>query len=207
MEVPPEITFRGVNKTDDIEQLILDKIDKLDKLCDHIISCRVAVESNQEHQQAGNPFRVRINLRLPPGKDLVVTRESGQGNVREWLSTVLRDAFSALERQMKKEVDKQQGQVKSHPKQMDLVGYVVRVFPDKGYGFIRTVEGRELYFHQNSVLHGDFDRLEVGTGVRYFPEDGNEGPQASSVQIVDKPGVRAAKTEEDAVEPPQGWKE
>jgi cold shock CspA family protein len=43
-----------------------------------------------------------------------------------------------------------------------------------------------VYFHRNSVLHGDFERLAVGTEVRFTPQDGDEGPQASSVQIVSK---------------------
>jgi cold shock CspA family protein len=43
-----------------------------------------------------------------------------------------------------------------------------------------------VYFHRNSVLHGDFDRLSVGTEVRFSPEDGENGPQASSVQVVGK---------------------
>ena len=41
------------------------------------------------------------------------------------------------------------------------------------------------------MLQGDFPRLEIGTGVRFVEERGEEGPQASTVQIVDKPGARA----------------
>ncbi len=199
MEVPPKITFRGVSKTDDTEDLILKKIGKLDKMCDHLISCRVVVESHQEHQQSGNPFRVRINLRIPPGKDIVVKYISKQGTIHERLSTVLRDAFRAAERKMKKEIDKQQGQVKFHPAQESRIGYVVRLFSDEGYGFIRTGEGREFYFHQNSVLQDNFYRLEIGTEVRYFPEEGQKGPRAGSVQIADKADAQAEKIGQNKV--------
>ena len=48
-----------------------------------------------------------------------------------------------------------------------------------------------MYFHRNSVLHDDFERLAVGTEVRFTPQDGDEGPQASSVQIIGKPGASA----------------
>jgi cold shock CspA family protein len=34
------------------------------------------------------------------------------------------------------------------------------------------------------VLHDDFDRLTVGTEVRFNPEEGEDGTQASSVQVV-----------------------
>ena len=34
----------------------------------------------------------------------------------------------------------------------------------------------------------DFDRLEIGTGVQWHEEQGDKGPQASTVRIIDKPG-------------------
>lgn len=46
----------------------------------------------------------------------------------------------------------------------------------------------EVYFHRNSVLHGDFDLLAVGTEVRYFEELGDDGPQATTVQGIAKQG-------------------
>jgi len=51
-------------------------------------------------------------------------------------------------------------------------------------GFIATADGQELYFHRNSVLEDAFDRLEVGTEVRFAEEQGNEGPQASTVALL-----------------------
>ena len=82
-------------------------------------------------------------------------------------------------------MEKQQGQVKTHPEQ-ETVAFVARLMPEQGYGFIKTLEGRELYFHRNSVLNDDFERLEIGTGVRDVAGAGEEGPQAATVQIVDK---------------------
>jgi ribosomal subunit interface protein len=205
MKVPPEITFRGLEKTDAIQQLIDEKAAKLDEIYEGIVSCRIVVAKSQEHQRSGSPYRIRIVLRVPPGHELVVRRESGEGKMHESLQTAMADAFDAVRRRLIKLKDKQQGDVKSHPKQ-ELIGHVVRLFAEEGYGFIRTPEGREIYFHRNSVLHDDFERLEIGTGVRYFPRMGEEGPQASTVQIVDKPGVRASRTPESGVEPPEGWK-
>jgi len=54
-----------------------------------------------------------------------------------------------------------------------------------GYGFLTTPEGRELYFHRNAVLGRDFDKLEVGTEIRYDEEMGEAGPQATSVKVID----------------------
>jgi len=192
MRVPLEITFRDVPKTETIETLIQEKAATLDRICDNLISCRVAVEKPHENQRVGNPFRVRITMRVPPGHELVVRRESTEGELSDRLPTVIRDAFDAARRRLKKLVDRQQGEIKSHPAQENLA-YVVKLFEDQGYGFLKSLEGREIYFHRNSVLNNDFDRLELGTGVRYVATDGNEGPQASTVQVVDKPGSRRGK--------------
>jgi cold shock CspA family protein len=84
-------------------------------------------------------------------------------------------------------------------------GVVVRLFRDEGFGFIKSMEGREIYFHRNSLVENDFDRLEIGTGVRWDEEEGEEGPQATSVRIVDKPGS-ATIVAEEAAQPPLGWR-
>ena len=50
--------------------------------------------------------------------------------------------------------------------------------PAEDFGFLMTASGGLLYFHRNSVLNGDFDRLEVGDEVRYIEEMGDTGPIA-----------------------------
>jgi cold shock CspA family protein len=200
MQIPLEITYRGVEKTEAIEELIRRKARKLERICNHITSARVAVESSQKHQRSGSPYRVRIYLSVPPGHELVVKREENKGHVHEQLPTIVRAAFDAAERQLKELVEKQRGEVKSHPEQ-ERMALVDKLFPEEGYGFLKTVDGRGLYFHRNSVLSDNFDRLEIGTGVRYVEAMGEKGPQASTVQIVDKPGARISsegETEPDS---------
>ena len=187
MRVPLELSFRNVPRTERIEEMVRERATKLEKYHDQIISCRVAVEGPQEHQSSGSPYRVRISLRVLPGHELAVDREPGQDHLHDDLPTVIHRAFDALERQVKKLKDKQQGEVKKHPDQ-EADGMVNKVFAEEGYGFIRSMDGRDVYFHRNAVLEDDFDRLDIGTGVRFVEEAGEEGPQASTVQIVNKPG-------------------
>jgi cold shock CspA family protein len=190
MQVPPEITYRNVEKREDIEELIQRKISKLEQVCDYIVSCRVAVERRHLHQQTGNPYVVRIEVRVPPGHELVVKRVSTDGAREEPLPAVLRRSFEAMRRQLQELVEKQRREVKTHPQQQ-VMALVENLFPEKGYGFLRTTDsGRRIYFHRNSVLHNEFERLEIGTGVRFTEEAGEEGQQASSVEIVDKPSSR-----------------
>jgi cold shock CspA family protein len=109
--------------------------------------------------------------------------------MHEALQTVVIDAFDAMERQLKQLNREQEGKEKTHPQQQ-TVGIVEKLFPEENYGIIRSIEGRDVYFHRNSVLNDDFDRIEIGTGVNYMEESGEKGLQASTVRITDKPGAR-----------------
>jgi len=193
MEVPLEISFRGVEKTEHLENLINEKAARMERVCPHLVSCRVAVEARQKHQQTGNPYRVRVAAHVPPEHEIVVRREETAGNLHESVATTIRQAFEAAERQARELAEQQRHHVKRHPEQ-ELQGVVSRLFPQEDYGFIQTVDGGQVYFHRNSVLHDDFDRLEPGTGVRYVDSAGEKGPQASTVEIVSKPGVRLGKS-------------
>lgn len=187
MKIPLEIAFKGIEHTDEVEALIREEADKLDRVCNYLMSCRVAVERRQQHQEVGNPYRVRINMTVPPGHELVVKREPSKGDMHDPLPIVIKHAFTSAARQLRKLVELQRGTVKTHPDQQ-VSAIVHKLFPIEGYGFLRTVDTQEeVYFHRNSVLHDAFNRLAIGIGVRYVAEEGEKGLQATSVQIVDTP--------------------
>lgn len=189
MEQPLEITFRDVKRTPALENFIHQEVAKLDKVHHNLIRCRVAVEKPHEHQKSGNPYRVRLEVLAPRSPEIVVTSDPADEEMHRPLESVLKDAFKTVRRRLKKLEARQRGDVKKHPRQ-ELRAVVEKLFPEEGYGFIRTIDGQEIYFHRNSVLHEDFDRMEIGTGVNFVKELGKKGPQASSVRIVDKPGFR-----------------
>ena len=62
--------------------------------------------------------------------------------------------------------------------------------PEEGYGFLKTGDGREIYFHRNSVLDDAFARLKPGARVAFSEEMGDKGPQASTVKLLGKQGLR-----------------
>jgi cold shock CspA family protein len=64
------------------------------------------------------------------------------------------------------------------------VGRVTQIFPLQGYGFLETPDGREIYFHQHALSENDFRMVDVGSTVHFSEEEGDEGPQASHVQLV-----------------------
>ena len=115
MRVPIEITYRNVAKRDDIEQLIHDKADKLNEFHDSIVSCRISLEQDQESKRSVKQFHVRISLRVPPGKELVVHQKSNEEGSGESIRTVISDAFKTIGRQLKKLKQKQRAHVKVPP--------------------------------------------------------------------------------------------
>ena len=68
---------------------------------------------------------------------------------------------------------------------------IARIDPSGEFGFIATGDGREVYFHKNSVLNGGFARLKPGSSVSFAEEDGEKGAQASTVKPTSRrPPVR-----------------
>lgn len=205
MQVPPEITYRGVEKTAALDSLIHTKVDKLEEVCDHIMSCQVAVEKIHESPDHGSPYRVRVDVTVPPGHEITADKNPSEPVQYVPLDAVIRDTFDAVRRQLVELVERQQGRTKAHPEQ-SMAGIITQLQPEQDFGFLKTLDGREIYFHRNSLVNDDFARLAIGTGVQFFVSEGNDGPQASTLRIISKPGVRAEKTDQDApAQPPAGW--
>ena len=183
MKVPLEISFRKVDRTTALVSLIEEKVAKLEQVCDYIISCHVVIDRKQQHQQSGNPFEIRIDMHVPPGHMLTLRRKSGEGDMHASLEQVLRDAFGAARRKLKALVEKQRGRVKVHA-EGPRSGEIVRIFPDKEYGFFRTATGEEVYFDRLSLRQDDFDGLSVGMPVTYGEILENARAAPGSVQPV-----------------------
>ena len=73
-----------------------------------------------------------------------------------------------------------------------MLGQIVEITPAEDFGFLLTASGGLLYFHRNSVLTGDFDRLEVGDQIHYVEEMGDTGPIATKVRVKQQTYRRAA---------------
>lgn len=202
MQVPLELTFRNVESSEELESFIEQQVEKLERFCDHISGCRIAVEQPHKHASSRNPYRVRIDITVPPQHEVVVSKDPADNPFDLDLKGVLRGAFQAAERQLKEVASRQRGEVKSR---VEPVGFVVTLDREEGFGFLKTPDGQEVYFHRNAVTNDDFERLEIGTQVRFTGELGEKGPQASTVQVIDKPGAREKQVEEEVFSKPPGW--
>jgi CspA family cold shock protein len=62
-------------------------------------------------------------------------------------------------------------------------GTIKKVVADRGFGFIAATDGKEYFFHRNSLAPSiDFDRLNGGEKVEFEIEQSPKGPRAAHVQ-------------------------
>jgi cold shock CspA family protein/ribosome-associated translation inhibitor RaiA len=183
MQQPLQITFRDVPRSDALEADIRDKAAKLDQFYERIMACRIMVEAPHSHHHQGNLYHIRIDLTVPRG-ELVVNRSPKDNHAHEDPYVAVRDAFNAARRQLQNYAKKQRGKVKNH--ETPPHGIINEIIPMQDFGRIQGSDGREIFFHRNSVIDGDFDSLEIGDEVWFSEESGEDGPQASTVHIVGK---------------------
>jgi CspA family cold shock protein len=63
-------------------------------------------------------------------------------------------------------------------------GKIKRLVTDRGYGFIQTEEGKDLFFHQSQLQGVDYSSLKEGQEVEYEAGTGRGGrPEAVKVKL------------------------
>jgi cold shock CspA family protein/ribosome-associated translation inhibitor RaiA len=179
VELPLQIAFHNVEPSEAIAKQVRARAAKLDTFADRLTGCRVVIEAPHQHHRRGNQYQVRIDLTLPGG-EIAVSRERPAHAQSRNLGVALRDAFNSARRQLEDYVRRQRGAVKAH--EGPPHARIVRLFPKEGYGFLQTPDGREVYFHRNSVVAGSFAELRPGALVVFAEEEGAKGPQASTVR-------------------------
>lgn len=181
MDIPLEIAYHNVQKSDAIEDRVRERIRRLERRFPRINSCRVVVEAPHRSQVNALEYHFRIEVRVPE-KELVVSRDPGNRGAHFDAYVALRDAFDAMERQLEQHAERIRADVKHH--EAPLQGRILRLFPD--HGFVATNDGREVYFHRNAVIDDGFDELEQDSAVELSLVDGESpvGPQASTVRPI-----------------------
>src|SRR5262252_10765529 len=114
MQLPVHITYRGVEKSDKIDDLVMAHAARLDKFCDHINRCDVAIEQTNHTHHKGNPYRCRIDVTVAPRHELVADETQMDNGTHELLKKVIHDAFKTMERELRRVVEKQRREIKTH---------------------------------------------------------------------------------------------
>lgn len=188
METPLEIDFQNMDAEDKWQAVIAEGVEELEKRYGRITAGRVVVEAPSEHHRTGGLYEVHIHLALPEGRHVDVTRTPTPDERHSDLAFAINDAFRRARRQLKTQVRhmRRQGEKREGPP----TGTVFMIDKSGEFGFIEAWDGREIYFHANSVLGSRIEDLAIGDRVTYHEERGDKGPQASTVKPAGKAATR-----------------
>ena len=184
MESPLKIEFQGMPATAEVRTVIMNHVAELEQRWERVTACRVVLKAPGQRHRKGGLYEVHIHLSLPDGREVNVGRTPPADERHSDLTFAINDAFKHARRQLQDQAHRTQGQVKH--REGPPTGTVVRIDPSGDFGFLETGEGEEVYFHRNSVLDDAFDRLTVGSDVRFVEELGEKGPQASTIREIGK---------------------
>ncbi|HVS14876.1 MAG TPA: HPF/RaiA family ribosome-associated protein [Thermoanaerobaculia bacterium] len=176
MDKPITISARNLELPPLLETQVREKAEDLARFYPRLVGCSVRLEGPGKHHRRGGPYDVTIDLRVPDGEPLLITRQSG-----ELVEVAIKEAFEAATRKLQDFARLQRGQAKRHGEAARAT--VDRFVGGTDYGFLRTPDDREIYFHRNAVLNDRFDDLVVGDTVTFCEEKGDEGPQATTVRL------------------------
>lgn len=185
MQNTAQITFKDIGHSDAIEARIKERIDKMDQMFDLIMGCKVWIRAPHRRHSKGTHYVIDIEVLTPLGT-LSVDREPGNVNAHEDIYVAIRDAFNAMERQLRKQKERHSG--RPEESLSPLQGTIERLEPQKDSGHIATTDGRLIYFHRNAVINQSFDDLSIGDAVELVVdrEGADEGPHASTVHPISK---------------------
>jgi len=189
MQTPVEIDFQGMAGSTEIRDDIAKRVAELEERYGRVTACRVVLKGPGGHHRTGGLYEVNIRLALPNGREVNVARTAPADERHSDLDFALNDAFKRARRRLQERVRRMQGKVKQH--EAPPIATVVRLDASGEFGFLECSDGREIYFHRNSVLDGGFSRLTVGARVAFAEEMGEKGPQASTVRPLGKHSLRA----------------
>jgi cold shock CspA family protein/ribosome-associated translation inhibitor RaiA len=151
-------------------QIIDRQLTKLNGKGAPLLRLHVTLVHSTHHIRGHEEVRLLATM---PGRALRVQKS------RANIGDAIRAAFLALT----KEIDADAAQRRSPSRSYGphFTGTISQLFGDRGYGFIRTLEAQEIYFHRDALHHLTFTELREGQEVQFDVEQGDKGPQASRV--------------------------
>jgi len=191
MQTPVEIDFHGFKGNEQLRACVMKNVSLLERRFGRITACRVVIKAPSERHRTGSACEIAIRLSLPQGREVEIGRSEKTERAVDRLAdplVALNDAFKRARRRLQDHARRMRGHVKSHDG--PPIATVKRFDEAGGFGFLETQDGREIYFHKNSLLNDGGRQVGPGTRVTFFEEIGEKGPQASTVKVLGKHGLR-----------------
>lgn len=114
MKLPLQISFHNLDRSETVENRIIKEASKLDRFCDHIMSCRVVLDVPHRHHEQGNVYQVRIDITAPREEISVVHEPPEHDPHYKDINVAIRDAFGSAARKLEEYVRRQRKDVKQH---------------------------------------------------------------------------------------------
>lgn len=186
MDTPLQIAFKDMESSEFLENLIRERVGRLERFHHHIVSCRVVVYIPHRSPETGKPpIALTVEVEVPGRNTIVAKGAEDRREMKNDHTAVINRVFDAVQRQLEDTAEIRRREVKAHGAEGET-GMVVRLFPQQNYGFVEVKGSPDLYFTRNAVTGGTFDDLKVGTMVHVTRAtgEGPMGPQASSVKLL-----------------------
>jgi len=151
-------------------QMIDRQLTKLNGKGATLLRVHVTLVHSRHHTRGNEEVRV---LATTPGRVLRVQKS------RANIGDAIRAAFVALGKEIEADTAHRRSPERSYGPH--FIGTISQLFGDRGYGFIRTTEDQEVYFHRDSLHNLAFTELREGQEVQFDVEQGDKGPQAARV--------------------------
>ena len=170
-----EIESRNVGMTPRWKSEIESRMADLQRRHEDLIHGRVTITKNLHHKNLANVAEALIVVTLPGRHTMTARKED------KTFEEAIRTSFDAMAIELRKHHEKRgRTEVRTSPIP-PLRGVICKLFPKKGYGFILKEGGGEVYFHKHALKGLTFEELNDSTDVVFNLEEGEKGPQASTV--------------------------
>lgn len=180
----PQIEIHGLVLPSHARDLIMAQLAKIQQRFGRLTSFRITVRAPELHHKKGENFSVRVRAALPGRPEIDVGRTNGKDGRQSDLTFALNDAFRRMKRQLQRQSILLAPSAHGHHGSSE--GRILSLDHERGCGFLGADDGSEIYFHAHSLLGDRFEDLLVGDRVAYHEEQGEQGPQASTVRLLER---------------------
>lgn len=184
MQKPLQISFKNLDKSEHLETLIRDRVDKLEQFYPRLIGCRVVLEKPARSATAKASLAIAIELDVPGRPKIIAKREDDRRDAKGDNLKLISQAFDAAQRQLEDLTRVASRDVKQHENAGET-GCIMQVEKLEDHGFVELAQGESLYFSREAVADNRFDDLKPGMVVHVTRavRESAMGPAASSIRL------------------------
>ncbi len=114
IDVPFKISYKYMDDDESLTTFIRRRISRLERLCSTLITGSAYLSKSQKRNSTGGVYTIRLEMFVPPRKELVVRRTGRSNQVFPDLTPLITDAFEAAETELQKEKTKHKGKHIGH---------------------------------------------------------------------------------------------